>query len=97
MEVVYKEAIEINLKERNIFYEREKEFEIEYKGTILKHSFFADFVIFENIILEVKAAEGEISDSNIAQTLNYLKASENKVGLLINFGRSKLEYKRLVF
>lgn len=64
---------------------------------ILKHSLFADFVIFENIILEVKAAEGGISDSNIAQALNYLKASENKVGLLINFGRSKLEYKRSVF
>lgn len=96
-EVVYKDAIEFEFKKRNIFYEREKEYQVVYKGIVLPHSFYADFVVFSNVILELKAAEGGISDDNIAQTLNYLKVSSCKVGLLINFGRRKLEYKRLIF
>lgn len=97
LEVVYKDAIELELNRKGIFFEREKEYPIEYKGIILKHTFFADFVVLENIIVEIKAAEGGMSDANIAQTINYLKASECKVGLLINFGRKKLEYKRLIY
>lgn len=96
-EIVYKDAIvqEANLK--NIQLEREKEFKIEYKQTILKHSFFADFVFFNNIIVEIKAIEGAISGVCISQTVNYLKASGCKVGLVINFGRKSLEHQRLVF
>lgn len=96
-EIVYKDAIEFEFGQRNIFYEREKEYQVVYKGKILQHCFYADFVVFNNIILELKAAEGGISDDNLAQTLNYLKVSNCKVGLLINFGRRKLEYKRLIF
>jgi len=96
-EVVYKDAIELEFNQKNISYEREKEYSVSYKGKILPHNFYADFVVFNNIILELKAYEGGISDDNIAQTLNYLKASGCKVGLLINFGRRKLEYKRLIF
>jgi GxxExxY protein len=51
----------------------------------------------ENIILEVKAVEDGFSNDFIAQLLNYLRASGCKVGLLVNFGRSKLEYKRMVY
>lgn len=97
LEVVYKDAIELELMERGISFEREKEFVIDYKGTILKRKFFADFIIADQIILEVKAAEGGLSDDNIAQTINYLRASGFKIGLLINFGRRKLEYKRLIY
>jgi GxxExxY protein len=97
LEVVYKDAFEIELIRKSVFFEREKEFSIDYKGIILKHSFFADFVVFNNVIVEIKAAEGELSDDNIAQTLNYLKVSDCKIGLLINFGRRKLEYKRLIY
>ena len=96
-EVVYKDAIEFEFREKNILYEREKEYQVFYKERVLQHSFYADFVVFNNIILELKAIEGGISDDNIAQTLNYLKVSDSKVGLLINFGRRKLEYKRLIF
>jgi GxxExxY protein len=96
-EVVYKDAIEIEAQRSNIPYSREKEYSIIYKGHVLPRSFNADFVLFQSIILEVKAAEGGFAADNISQTLNYLKASGCKVGLLINFGRSKLEYKRLVF
>ena len=97
LEIVYKDAIEIEGRRKTIPVEREKEFDIEYKGIILPHRFFADMVFFEKIIVEVKASEGALSNENIAQTLNYLKASGYKVGLLINFGRSKLEFKRLVY
>jgi len=70
---------------------------IEYKEVILPHKFYADFVLFDNIILEVKAAEGGISDAYISLMLNYLKASKRKIGLIANFGKDKLEYKRLIF
>ncbi len=68
-----------------------------YKQTILKHSFFADFVFYNNIIVKIKAIENAINDVCISQTLNYLKASGNNVGLIINFGRNSLEHKRLIF
>ncbi len=97
LEIVYKDAIEIEVRKKELQYNREKEYKIEYKGIVLPHKFYADFVLFHNIILEIKAAEGGIADDQVAQTLNYLKASGCKIGLLVNFGRSKLEYKRLIF
>lgn len=96
-EIVYKDALMLEAKLKDIPIEREKEFKIEYKQTILQHSFFADFVFYDNIIVEVKANEGAINDSCISQTLNYLKASGCRVGLIINFGRNSLEYQRLIF
>jgi len=97
LEIVYKDAIEFEVRKKGLPYNREKEYTIEYKGIILPHKFFADFVLFDKIILEIKAAEGGLADDQIAQTINYLKASGCKIGLLVNFGRSKLEYKRLIF
>ena len=97
LEIVYKDAIEFELKKRNLLYDREKEFKVEYKGEILSHKFFADFTIDTEIILEVKAAEGGLSDDQVAQTINYLKCSGYKIGLLVNFGRISLEYRRLIF
>ena len=96
-EIVYKDALMLEAKLKEITIEREKEFKIEYKQTILQHSFFADFVFYDNIIVEVKANEGAINDSCISQILNYLKASGCRVGLIINFGRNSLEYQRLIF
>jgi GxxExxY protein len=97
MEIVYKDAIELEVKNEAISYEREKEFNIAYKEIILPHKFYADFILYENIILEVKDVEDGISNDFIAQVLNYLKASGCKVGLLVNFGRSKLEFKHLIY
>ena len=96
-EIVYKDAMvhEANLK--NIQLEREKEFKIQHKQNILKHSFFADFVFFDDIIVEVKATEGGINEASISQTINYLKASDCRVGLIVNFGRKSLEHQRLIF
>jgi GxxExxY protein len=97
LEIVYKEAIEIELAKKSIYYEREKAYEVLYEGIVLSHRFHADFVIQEKIILEVKAAEGGMSTSSTAQIINYLKISGCPVGLLINFGRHRLEYRRFAF
>lgn len=96
-EIVYKDAVTIEAKFREFAIEREKKFEIVYKEQTLPHHFFADFVFFDEIIVEVEAIDKEINDEHIAQTLNYLKISDCRVGLIINFGRKSLEYKRLVF
>ena len=97
LEVVYKDAMEIEFLQRYMDYRREDEHCIDYKGTILKHKFFADHTLFNEIIVEVKANKDGITPEAIAQTLNYLKASGIKLALIINFGKTSLEYKRLVY
>ena len=96
LEVVYKDALEIEFKANNIPFEREKEFSIEYKGVILPHKFYADFIVNEDIVLEVKAVK-EFSGEHTAQVLNYMKLSESEIGLLVNFQNKSLQHKRLVF
>ncbi|MBP6810150.1 MAG: GxxExxY protein [Saprospiraceae bacterium] len=95
LEIVYKDALEYEFKLLGIPYEREKEYSIDYKGTILPHKFYADFVVYGNIILEVKALNGLI-DVHIAQTINYVKLAKSQLGILVNFGSSSLQYKRLI-
>lgn len=95
-EVLYKDAIELELKEKKIPYKREKEYKIEYKGIILPHKYYADFVIDDSIILEVKSASF-IVNNFVAQTINYLKASGLRLGIIANFGEKSLTYKRIVF
>jgi GxxExxY protein len=58
LEIVYKDALEHELQNRKIIYEREKEYKVEYKGIVLPHKFYADFVVFDDIIVEVKAQQG---------------------------------------
>jgi GxxExxY protein len=96
-EVIYRDALELEFRENDIFYLRESELFVTYKGKRLKHKFLADFIVFETIIVEVKTTDKGISDDYIAQTLNYLRVSGNSVALIINFGKRRLEYKRLVF
>lgn len=95
LEIVYKDALEYEFRKAGIPYEREKKFEVNYKGIILPHKFYADFVVFDKIILEVKSVAG-IVDEFVAQSINYLKVSNSKLALLVNFGELKLNYKRLV-
>ena len=96
LEAVYKDAIEVELIERGIPFTREEKFDVKYKGVTLRHKYFADFVINKKIILELKAQEGGLIKANQRQIINYLKVSGCQVGLIINFGRDSLEYKRLV-
>ena len=95
-EIVYKDALEHELRTNSIHFEREKKFSITYKGIILPHHFYADFVINNSIIIEVKSQNG-IASETLSQTINYLAASGLKVALIINFGEDKLKFKRLVF
>ena len=95
-EIVYKDAIGMEFNNSDILFEREKEYSVYYKGELLEHKFFADFVVFGKIILEIKCVKA-ISDEHIAQVINYLKVSDNRLALLVNFARGKLEYQRLVY
>ena len=95
LEIVYKDALEYELKEREIYFEREKKYEIKYKEIILPHYYLADFVVMDKVIVEIKAQEGAIEE-NVKQVINYLAASECQVGLLINFAEKSLKYKRIL-
>jgi GxxExxY protein len=95
-EIVYKDALEIELKELGIPFQREKLFKIEYKGKILRHKYCADFVVYESMILEVKATP-VIVNRFVAQTLNYLKASGLQLGIIANFGGPSFVSRRIVF
>jgi len=95
LEIVYKDALEYEFNSRNIVYTREKQYIIEYKSIILPHKFFADFVVFDQIILEVKAQKG-IAEEQYKQIINYLRVSGCKVGLIINFGEDRLGIKRVI-
>ena len=96
LEIVYKDALEYEFRMANIPFDREVQYKVNYKDIILPHKFYADFVVFDKIILEIKGVNGLV-DEHIAQTINYLKVSGNKLGLLINFGELKLNYKRLIY
>jgi len=95
LEIVYKDAFCIELKNRGYFYEREKLYQIYYKGILLPHSFYADFIIFDAVILEIKS-KSALASADVAQTLNYLRCSGCKVGLILNFGKPTLEIRRVV-
>jgi len=94
-EVVYSDALEIELMDNNISYSREKKYGILYKGNLLRHKYKADFIIDDKIVLELKAVEC-LHSAHLKQTLNYLAVSKLKQGLLINFGEESLKYKRIV-
>ncbi|MBK7175283.1 MAG: GxxExxY protein [Bacteroidales bacterium] len=95
LEIVYKDALEYEFKKANIPFEREKEYVVNYKDIILPHRFYADFVVYDGIILEVKGVSS-IPEGFIAQCINYLKVSQNKLALLVNFGELRLNYKRIL-
>ena len=94
-EVIYQEALEEELKLRNIPYSREKAFQVTYKGKQLSKFFKPDFVCYDNVIVELKTVT-EFTDEHISQVLNYLKATGCQLGLLINFAKDSLEYKRIL-
>ncbi len=95
-EVVYKDALEIEFLTRSISFSRERQYKIEYKGKILRHSYNADFIVFDQIVLEVKATS-IIINPFVAQTINYLKASGLRLGIIANFGEKSFVSKRVVF
>ena len=95
LESVYQEAMEIEMNEREIPYRAQSPIEIYYKLKTLDKKFFADFFCYEDIIVEIKAVS-QLLPEHEAQLINYLKATNVQLGLLINFGESSLKYKRLL-
>ena len=94
MEKVYQEALAIQLTEMNIPFEREKALEVSYHGHQLECKYVADFVVDNCIILELKAVKN-MDPLFSAQLINYLKITGIKVGLLVNFGDTRLDFRRL--
>ncbi|HEX7585619.1 MAG TPA: GxxExxY protein [Prolixibacteraceae bacterium] len=95
LESVYQEALEKEMKKLQISFIRHKKLHILFDGVPLDKFFVADFVCYDAIILEIKAATF-LHQSNSDQVINYLKATELEVGLLINFGESSLKWKRFI-
>ena len=95
LESVYAEALELEFKKANVPYEREKKLQVFYDKKPLNKYFKADFVCYHSIILELKATKYLI-DTDSQQTLNNIKATQNKLGLLITFGASSLIHKRIL-
>lgn len=95
LENVYKEALKYEFIKSGVIFDEERMLEIRYKDIILDKKYFADFVCYEKIILEIKAVD-RLYDEHYCQVLNYLNAARFKLGLLINFGGHKLEYKRVI-
>ena len=96
LEPVYQQVLPIEFALRNIPFESQRRFNIEYKGTTIEKEYVADFVCFGQIIVEIKALN-QLSTVDWSQVLNYLKVSRMRVGLLFNFGSvGRLEWKKLV-
>ena len=96
LERAYQDALVIEFLPRNILFAREVELPILYKGQILPCGYRADFVCYDSIVVEIKALD-HLSGTEEAQVINYLRASGFQRGLLINFGQTSLQFKRLVW
>jgi GxxExxY protein len=94
-EQVYCEALSIEFGLNGIPFRCEETFRVLYKGHLLKAHFRADFVVFDKILVEVKAID-QLSKPNLRQAINYLASSGHKLCLLVNFGGERVEFKRVV-
>ncbi len=96
LESVYQETLSIEFQNRGIPFEQEYKIPITYKGCLLNKYFVADFLCYGSIIVELKALSS-LEGGHEAQTINYLKATKLKYGLLLNFGEVSLKYKRFIY
>jgi GxxExxY protein len=96
LEVVYQEALAIEFAARAIPFLGQVGLPVYYKGQLLTCAYRADFVCYEQVIVELKALQA-LTGVEQAQLLNYLKATRLERGLLLNFGQPSLEFKRLIF
>ncbi len=94
-EIVYKDALVVEFSRASIPFVREKRYEVLYKGVLLAHPYFADFVVWDKILFEAKAVE-KLTEAHVRQVMNYLAASKLRLGLLVNFGADSLEWKRVI-
>jgi GxxExxY protein len=93
LEPVYQECLALEFGERGIPFRAQQALTLEYKGRRLKQTYVPDFICFEQIIVELKVAR-EFAPEHRAQTINYLRATGMKLGLLVNFGSSEAKIER---
>ena len=94
LESVYEAALAVEFRSQNIFFEQQRPVDVYYKGSVVKQ-FFCDFLVDNVLIVELKAVK-QLTDVEMGQVLNYLKATNLKLGLLLNFGAKSLHYKRVI-
>ena len=94
LEDVYQEALEREFQLQGIQYKREELLPISYKGNLLSKQYYADFVCYGCIVVELKAVTS-LTKAHKAQVLNYLKAGKMEIGLLVNFGGNSLKWERI--
>ena len=94
LESVYEEALAVEFRLRDIAFERQKTLDVCYKGEKVKQ-FVCDFLVGGAVLVELKAIK-DLTRMEVVQVLNYLRATNMKLGLLVNFGASSLQYKRVI-
>ena len=94
LESVYEGALAVEFRLQEIEFERQKSLDVFYKGAKVKQ-FVCDFLVAGNVLVELKAIK-ELTAMETGQVLNYLKSTDLKLGLLLNFGAGSLQYKRVI-
>ena len=95
LEAIYQEALHYEFFKNNIPFQELKLLDVHYKDTVLKKQYIADFICYDRIIIELKVAKN-LCDEHYSQVLNYLNITKLNLGLLINFGGTSLQYKRII-
>ena len=96
LEAVYQDALVLELRLRKIAFQEQTLLELTYKGQTLRHTYVPDLIMFDKIVVELKAIS-MLGPNEEAQLLNYLKTTGMRLGLLINFGaQRRLEWKRMI-
>ncbi len=97
LEAVYQECLELEFRAQGLPFRSQAELDLHYKGQVLKQKYIPDFILFEKIVVEIKALK-ELDDTHRSQVHNYLKATGHRLGLLVNFGHyPKVEWERIVY
>jgi GxxExxY protein len=94
-ERIYQEALAVELKQQGLDFEREKHLHLTYKGVDLDMTYIADFY-YKGIIIELKSVDN-ISSEHRAQLFNYMRITEHKRGILLNFGEKSLRAERYLY
>ena len=95
LEAVYEEALEKELNKEKIPFQKQVKLELYYDNQKMNKTYRADFICYDKIILEIKAVSN-MPTAFYAQLRNYLRCTEMKLGILINFGQPSLQYKRIL-
>lgn len=93
-EAIYDKAMSVALQKQLLSFESQKPVDIHFEGTAVG-LYYLDYFVEEAVVLELKAVT-ELTSGHLAQTISYLTATRSRVGLLINFGAGKLEWRRVL-